>query len=56
MMNINDYITDLCIKHGTYIYNSIDINTYISYLGKIYGSYIFHPIEEDRVWVKKKRI
>ena len=44
MMNINDYIADLCIKYGTYIYNSIDINDYISYLGKIYGSYIFHPM------------
>ena len=45
-MNINDYISELCMKYGTYIYNSIDINAYISYLGKIYGSHIFHPYGE----------
>ena len=45
MININDYISELCQKYGTYIYNSIDINAYISYLGEIYGSYIFHPME-----------
>lgn len=45
MININDYITELCIKYGTYIYNNININDYISYLGRIYGSYIFHPME-----------
>lgn len=43
MININDYITDLCIKYGTYIYNSINITDYISSLCNIYGSYIFHP-------------
>lgn len=48
MMNINDYISELCIKYGTYIYNSIDINAYISYLGNIYGSYIFHNIGDDK--------
>lgn len=46
MMNINAYITDLCVKYGTYIYNSIDISAYISYLCNIYGSYIFHPMED----------
>lgn len=44
MININDYITDLCIKYGTYIYNSINITDYISSLCNIYGSYIFHNI------------
>ena len=47
MININDYISDLCIKYGTYIFNSINIIDYISVLGGIYGSYIFHPIEEE---------
>ena len=51
MLNINDYITALCMKYGTYIYNSIDLTYYISYLGRIYGSYIFHPMEEI-IWVK----
>lgn len=45
-MNINDIITDLCVKYGTYIYNSIDINAYISNLCNIYGTYIFHPMED----------
>lgn len=46
MININNYITDLCVKYGTYIYNSIDINAYISNLCSIYGTYIFHPMED----------
>ena len=45
MKNINDYISELCMKYGTYIYNSIDITAYISNLCNIYGSYIFHPME-----------
>ena len=46
MLNVNNYISDLCMKYGTYIYNSIDINAYISNLCNKYGTYIFHPIEE----------
>ena len=53
MLNVNNYISDLCMKYGTYIYNSIDINAYISNLCNKYGTYIFHPIEE-RLWKTKK--
>ena len=44
-MNINDYISALCMKYGTYIYNSININDYISILGAIHGSHIYHPMD-----------
>ena len=54
MLNINDYISELCIKYGTYIYDSINIIDYISILGGIYGSYIFHPMEDkDYEWRRK---
>ena len=47
MLNINDYISALCQKYGTYIYNNINLNDYINNLCEIYGTYIFHPIEES---------
>ena len=46
MLNINDYISALCQKYGTYIYKNIDLNDYINNLCEIYGTNIFHPIEE----------
>ena len=54
-MNINDYISELCMKYGTYIYNSINIIDYISILGARYGSYIFHPVEDIKYeWRRKE--
>lgn len=47
MLNINDYISALCQKYGTYIFDTIDVNGYINNLCKIYGTYIFQPIKED---------
>ena len=53
MININDYISELCMRYGTYIYNSIDINAYISYLCNIWNIYISYY--GGYKWVKKKR-
>lgn len=50
MLNLNDYISALCVKYGTYIYNWLyhyfGRNILFIYISS-YGGY--------RVWVMKKK-